>query len=81
MCLKWVVNPLSVLIIAGCASQPVITVPVPEYVPVPPTLLEFYECGGRDIVTNGDLLLAYSECRLANQKHNADKEAIRNLRI
>ena len=69
----------TVLFIAGCASQPTVTITVPEYVKVPEALLQPYPCGKGAIATNGDLLNAYAECVESVDKHQADKDAIRKL--
>ena len=64
-------------LLAGC-SPSIVTVPVPEYVAVPPALLQPYPCA-REIVTNGDLIAAYANCLESNRRHEADKAAIRKL--
>lgn len=64
-------------LLAGC-SPSIVTVPAPEYVKVPETLLQPYPCA-REIVTNGDLIAAYANCLESNRRHEADKAAIRKL--
>lgn len=66
--------------LAGCASQPVVTIPVPEYVAVPAPLTASYPCG-REVVTNGDLLSAYAECVESARKVEANLAAIRQLGV
>jgi len=66
-------------LLAGCASQPTVTIEVPEYVAVPPALLASYPCGVGMITTNGELLAAYAECVESSAKHEADKAAIGSL--
>ncbi len=68
---------LLVVFLSGC-SPSIVTVPAPEYVKVPETLLQPYPCA-REIVTNGDLIAAYANCLESNRRHEADKAAIRNL--
>ena len=66
-------------LLVGCASQPTVTITVPEYVAVPEALLGTYPCGEATILTNGDLLAAYATCVESKALYDANVAAVRGL--
>jgi hypothetical protein len=70
----------SVSVLTGCQCPPAPVVKIPEPIAVPRALLAAHECPQlRPGATNGELLVAYHDCKAAVAEHEADKAAIGEL--